>query len=307
MLSYGKSRGRACMAVLLLLAAAIWLFSGHAAATGEQYGEIPVVKQWAQGERELPDAVTLNLCREGKTIQSVTLTSADAAADGSWLGSFKNVPLYEENGKPITYAVTEEPVEHYRFSMEQQPQAAQLWISRWGQKITPASSKCYPIGGSNFLVANKGGNYYVWTREALSATERAMLLSQINAANLQGLGKSLSIRNTSFQSGLPAGFPEGVSVRGSSGAVTVEFARTNVWSLFYAGSFRSEKARGAVVKNTALPVSSTPTPAPTPDQSGTGDPPKTADTDLQPLLVLLSLSVSGFAGAYRRLRKSGET
>ena len=296
----------ACPALLIM--AAFLFFCPTAHAAGEN-GTLDVIKEWS-GEGELPQAVTLYLKNGGQTVSSITLSAADAQSDGSWAGRFENVPLYDGSGNVIQYSVAEKPIPGWEMTVEQLPQAETLRVKNWGQKVTPASEKSYSIGQTNMLAANKGGSYYVWTREALSEAQKSRLISEINAARLQGFGKELSLRNTQFQSGLPAYFEGGVSLRQEGGSTFVDFERTNVWSLFYSGSVelgREQPARltnRAAAQPTPTPVSTPtptpdPTPAPTPAPTPTPtvqptpspEPPRTGDTGIGGAATALALSL----------------
>lgn len=309
---FKKIKGRR-FAALAALSLALWMllsaFAPGAHAEGER-GSISIVKTWDAQGMPLPQSVTLHLESEGEKAASIVLTAANAAADGNWLGSFENVPLYDDSGRPVEYTVSEETPEGYNFSVTQQPRARSIEISRWGKKITPASSRSYSIGGSNFLVANKGGDYYIWTRESLDAGTRLRLLSLINEAGLQGFGKELKLGNTEFRAGLPAAFDGGITVNKSRSDIIVEFEKTNVWSLFYPGSYEIIPAKSAVVKNTAqnpqptpeiTPQPSplpTPTPAPQPDT-----PPKTADTaSTGPWSAMLMAALTALTMLLRKLK-----
>lgn len=300
--------------LLTALFAAFVLFSPVSQAEGERTS-FGVVKTW-EGESELPEAVTINLKSAGKTVSSITLSAADAQADGSWTGSFENVPLYDSYGNLIQYSVEEEAIPGWEPLVTQLPLPETLRIKSWGEKVTPASEKSYSIGQANMLAANKGGSYYVWTREALSDTQRSRLLSQINASSLSGFGKKLSLRNTQFQSGLPARFDSGVSLRQEGQRSFVDFENTSVWSLFYSGSIELSAAREARIVNRAIAVQPTPTatpaptatptvvPSPTPSPVPTSaptpsaqptlppaQPPKTGDTAITGTAVCLALSL----------------
>lgn len=120
-----------------------------------------------------------------------------------------------------------------------------------GVKVTPASQSTYPVGG-NLVVANKGGSYYVWSAIGLSASQQALLCKAINDANMQGLGKDLTLTNTVFGSGLPCSFDGGaVELRASDTGTEIVFSTTSTWSLFYNGSLSVTAESGAAIKNTA--------------------------------------------------------
>lgn len=275
------------------LAAALLLVSAPAANAAE-YGEVGVAKTWDVGSGELPESVTVRLLSSGREVSRLTLTAADASVNGSWQGSFKNVPLYNDDGTPIGYTVEELPVEGFSSEVVRQPRAESVAASSWGSKVTPASQSSYSIGSSNLVAAKKGGSYYVWTDRALSAGQQSRLLTAINSARLQGLGKALNTSNTEFASGLPASMANGaVSFRLDGGETYIDFGRTSAWSLFYAGTLEISDAQGAVIANvrraepteeptpTAEPTDEpTPTIAPTPSAAPSEEPtPTAAPTD----------------------------
>ena len=260
-----------CLAVLAVLAA---LFI-PACAYADDGEYITVRKTWQHGnvpEGERPQSVTVSILADGAEYASLTLTAANAGADGSWTGSIGPVPVYNERGEAITYTVSEPAVAGYTSVVTRQPKLADVLAFNWGSKITPASDPSYALGASNLVAANKGGSYYVWTREALTNAERARLLDEINAAGLQGFGKALAETNTEFQSGLPAQFASGdVSIREDNGGAVIEFARPNAWSLFYAGTLVRTEAQTAEITNTA-DARPTPTAEPTPTPTATAEP-----------------------------------
>ena len=295
------------MAFLLLASS----FSAMA-VSAESAGEITVVKRW-EGEKNLPERVTVKLLEKGSSIRTLTLTAADAQADGSWQSSFRNIPLYDSQGSPIAYTVEEEPVAGYSSTVTQQPRAASLTVSGFGEKVTPASNQSYSIGSARLVVANKGGNYYVWTLDSLDTAEKKQLLSGINVANLQGLGKALTGDNTEFAAGLPASFSDGVRLRRSGQVTYIEFAQTNVWSLFYAGDYSLQEALGAVILNRAEAAAPTETPAPseTPAPTVTPGPteppsptapPETGDAGTGYAFAMSAASLLGLGLVLGRLR-----
>lgn len=251
------------------LAAALLLVSAPAANAAE-YGEVGVAKTWDAGTGELPESVTVRLLSGGREVSRLTLTAADASVNGSWQGSFKNVPLYNDDGTPISYTVEELPVEGFSSEVVRQPKAESVAAASWGSKVTPASQSSYSIGSSNLVAAKKGGSYYVWTDRALSAGQQSRLLAAINNARLQGLGKALSTSNTEFASGLPASMANGaVSFRLDGGETYIDFGRTSAWSLFYAGTLEISDAQGAVIANVRR---AEPTSEPTPTAEPTEEP-----------------------------------
>ena len=284
------------------------------ASQEDSAGEIPVVKRW-EGEEALPERVTVKLLEKDSSIRTLTLTAADAQADGSWQGRFQNIPLYDSQGRPIDYTVAEEPLAGYASTVTQQPRAAALMVGDFGEKVTPASDSSYPIGSAKLVVANKGGNYYVWTLSSLGAAEKKQLLAGINAADLQGLGKELTESNTEFAAGLPASFSDGVRLRQSGQVTYIEFEKTNVWSLFYAGNYSLQEARAAVIVNRAEAAAPTETPSPTASPEPTASPaptvppsptapPNTGDESSGCAFAMMGASLLGLLLILGRLRRS---
>ena len=171
------------------LAAALLLVSAPAAHAAE-YGEVGVAKTWDAGSGELPESITVRLLSGGREVSRLTLTAADASVNGSWQGSFKNVPLYNDDGTPISYTVEELTVDGFSSEVVRQPRAESVAASSWSSKVTPASQSSYSIGSSNLIAAKKGDSYYIWTDRALSAGQQSRLLTAINNARLPGARQS---------------------------------------------------------------------------------------------------------------------
>lgn len=250
-----------CMCLMLLAAPTAW--------ADAPTSEINVVKLWQEDIADTrPGTVIIELYADGKLIDSLSLTGDKASS--SWLGSFSPQPIYEGRST-IDYSVREKIQGDYKSIVSQQPKQPALTLSSWGEKVTPASNSTYPIGSSNVLLAKKGGDYFVWTRTALSASQQEQLVYLVNMANLQGLGKDLSFANTLFRSGLPAVFEDsGVSINGSSGNMSVEFKESSDWSLFYTGLLGIREAKEAIIENRlSVPVSPSPLPTaqPSPEPS----------------------------------------
>lgn len=200
--------------------------------------DIPVEKVWSDGNANHDnDPVTVKLLKNGEeTEYTLTLNKAN-----NWQGSFNNVPA---DGK---YTVSEMDVPGYTASYTQ-PKITGLSVSKWGNKITPASTPSYDVTG-NLLVGKKGGNYFVWTRDTLNETQENDLMAAINDANLQGLGKSLTATNTTFASGESASFDnDAVTINNDK----ITFAKENVWSLFYCGKLTPSSVTEAIITNTPV-------------------------------------------------------
>ena len=281
------------------------------AAHAAEMGSIAVEKNWQTKGNALPQSVTLYLKNGEATVSTLVMSNANAGQNGEWTGSFENVPLYDDNGRPIEYTVSEMWLEGYDFSVLRQPKAERIEIKEIGEKITPASESRYSVGSANMIVANKGGDYYLWTESALSDTQKTRLLASINQAGLQGFGKDLSLSNTAFQSGLPAYFEAGVTVGEDNSGVYVDFEKTNVWSLFYAGMYEMQRAQSAIVLNTAQEPAATPTPSASPIVSPTptmqpsptpSAPPQTGNTGIEWVCAMLSASLLALFILVRKLR-----
>jgi len=305
------SKGRRSLYILVFALLLYVLLSALApSAYAVETGSINVEKNWQTKGNALPESVTLYLNKGNATVSTLVLSPANARQDGAWAGSFENVPLYDDAGQAIDYTIDEMWLEGYDFSVLRQPRAESLEIRDIGEKITPASESRYSVGSANMIVANKGGEYYLWTESALSDTQKPRLLSAINQAGLQGFGKDLRLSNTAFQSGLPAYFDAGVTV-GSDSGVYVDFEDTNVWSLFYAGVYEIQRAQSAVVLNTAQEPAATPSPSASPIVSPTptiqpsptpSAPPETGNTGIEWVCTMLSASLLALFILVRKLK-----
>lgn len=240
------------MGLLLCLMMLVSLFSGLSAsayaAPANDMVTIPVQKTWEHGDvpaEMQPAALTVWLLQNGTRIVSRTLN-----ANNEWHREFV-VPRADGKGKAYVYTVEEEPVTGYTPAYTQ-PTMEQVSVSDLtGVKVTPASQSTYPVG-ENLVVANKGGSYYVWSAIGLSASQQALLCKAINDANMQGMGKDLTLTNTVFGSGLPCSFDGGaVELRASDTGTEIVFSTTSTWSLFYNGSLSVTAESGAAIKNTA--------------------------------------------------------
>ena len=78
---------------------------------------IPVYKVWndsnnANGKR--PSSVTIYLYADGKQVSTMYIT-----ANGGWVGTFENLPVYNADGKAINYTIRERGVYYYLNSIRQ--------------------------------------------------------------------------------------------------------------------------------------------------------------------------------------------
>lgn len=250
-----NGKGRRILSIVLCLLMVLALLPAAALADNVNGGQsetfdITIKKVWNdEGNADKrPEKITVNLLKNGLNDGAVNLT-----ADGEWETTI-NKPVNDDAGKPITYTVTEDPIENYVATITQQPKAGSLTVGKWSEKRTPASNPSYDVSG-NIIVAKEGNNYYVWTIKGLNNAQKLKLLAAINAAQLDGLGKELSENNTEFQSGLPATFNNGdVSISQTGDTTQITFKGTNVWSLFYEGTLTIEEAQGAIITNTYTPT-----------------------------------------------------
>ena len=72
--------------------------------------EVPVEKKWIG---KAVNEIEVKLLANGKEVQSVKLNEAN-----SWKHTFKDLPVYDENGKEITYTVKEVAIEGYESKIE---------------------------------------------------------------------------------------------------------------------------------------------------------------------------------------------
>ena len=213
--------------------------------TASETIDIPVEKVWSDGNENHTETVTVKLLANGTVVENEII---ELNANNNWTGTFEGLPKKDATtGEDIEYTVEEVAVPGYTASYTK-PEITGLSVSEWGDKITPASTPSYGVTG-NLLVGKKGGNYFVWTSDTLSETQKNDLMVAINNADLQGLGKSLTATNTTFASGESASFDNN-AVRINSGTIT--FTNTNVWSLFYCGKLTPSSVTKAIITNTPV-------------------------------------------------------
>ena len=226
---------------------------------------IEVDKNWNdQGnEDKRPASVEITLKANGQITEMLTLTAAN-----NWKGEFKNKPILGADGKAIRYTVQESEASDYTVRYVQPAASISL---QFGNKVTPAAQSNYFVNG-NVIVANKGNEYYIWTENALNQSQKLYLLNTINEANMDGLGKKLTLSNTSLKNGLPAYFSNNsIRIISSGNNKKIYFDNTNAWSLFYVGVLDIEDKASATITNTYSP-SPTPSVTPEPTPSETPEP-----------------------------------
>lgn len=87
-------------------------------AEGDQTLDIVVEKVWQDGNNadgKRPDSITVDL-KNGETVVKTIMIQEDS--EGKWLGSFDDVPRFDERGKEINYTIAERDVENYAASYE---------------------------------------------------------------------------------------------------------------------------------------------------------------------------------------------
>ena len=72
--------------------------------------EVPVEKKWLG---KAVDEIEVKLLADGKEVQTAKLNEAN-----SWKHTFKDLPVYDENGKEITYTVKEVAIDGYESKIE---------------------------------------------------------------------------------------------------------------------------------------------------------------------------------------------
>lgn len=213
--------------------------------------ELPVMKLWEDEDASLrPESVTVYLLANGTRVNELTLTP-----ENDWMGTFTDLPINDATGTEITYTVEEEQIENYTPS-HTPPYPSVPTIDEWGDKITPASESQYEIQG-DIIVAKKGGDYYIWTLYELTPAEKELIIAAVNDADMPGLGKELTLSNTSFAYGVPASFePLSITITEESdnADLLLKFGSTDIWSLFYEGFLgETEDNPYWIITNTFVP------------------------------------------------------
>ena len=78
-------------------------------AQEENTVNIPFVKEWKGGDAiNIPERIVVNLTANGDPVDEMEVT-----AETQWSGTFVDRPMNDAAGSPISYGVTEEPVDNY--------------------------------------------------------------------------------------------------------------------------------------------------------------------------------------------------
>ena len=237
--------------------------------------DIAVEKIWDDKENEAqkrPDEIKVKLLKN--TVETGKKLTLNVAND--WKGDFKDVPVYDGNGKRIEYTVAEENVpEGYTSVITQNPVVNGIESKVALQKVPQSIKEPYSVTGANIIVikaANKDSSkkdekdsFYIWTKNSLSQNEQTMLIWGLNHNNPDlegkgdGKGNSFTAQNTLFITG------ETSTVQTNKGSDTVtvkdekiSFGNPEVWAMFWYGSIELVGAQKAVITNTY--VTSTPEP-----------------------------------------------
>src|SRR5699024_8037202 len=74
--------------------------------------DIPVTKTWEEADRQhRPESVTIELLANGDVVRTEPITGESLADE--WSYTFEDLPVYNEEGKEITYTVNELDVPGY--------------------------------------------------------------------------------------------------------------------------------------------------------------------------------------------------
>ena len=236
--------------------------------------DIAVEKIWNDKNNEAgkrPDEITVKLLKN--TVETGKKLTLNAAND--WKDDFKDVPVYDGNGKRIEYTVAEDVPEGYT-SVVTQPVVNGIESKVALQKVPQSIKEPYSVTDANIIVikaANKDSSkkdekdsFYIWTKNSLSQNEQTMLIWGLNHNNPDlegkgdGKGNSFTAQNTLFITG------ETSTVQTNKGSDTVtvkdkkiSFGNPEVWAMFWYGSIELVGAQKAVITNTYNPAVPEPT------------------------------------------------
>ncbi len=239
--------------------------------------DIAVEKIWNDEDNEAqkrPERITVGLyegeASEGETpIQTIELTS-----DGDWEGAFENVPVCDEQGDPIQYAVDEVVLPNgYQSESASFFAGGVSSVSDLVEVTSCSHLEWSDIGTSNFLVARSANNtdtgYYVWTREALQDGQDEVLLMKLNDLIGKENGRNHFTKdNTEILSGDSVTFRAEFN-SGETGQITIasngtlQFTGKQIWTMFWYSSLEfAEKPASVEITNTYDPT------IPEPDSTG---------------------------------------
>lgn len=240
------------LALILTLIMVLGLMPAAMAVEVEQK-EVKVEKVWncVPEGTQLPKDVQVKIYAKDDTEPTATAT-LEKDNDGSWGATFTVPASFDVNNAKIEEEVP------FGYTVDYTAPSAQAVSLNLGSKITPAKDKEYNFSG-NIIVANHGGQYYIWTETALTVDQQTEVMAAINRANLEGLGKTLAKNNTTFKSGNDAMFTMTQGQTDITITITaptppavgkITFSEEKAWSLFYAGMLTIKDATNWVITNT---------------------------------------------------------
>ena len=157
-----------------------------------------------------PDSIKVNLLANGKVVQSKTVTASD-----NWKYSFTNLPEFE-NGKKISYTVTEDQVKDYSTTVDgynltnsYTPAKTSVSVTKaWNDNNNQDGSRPNEVKVQLYANGEKSGNEvtlnaankwtHTWTELAEKSNKKTVQYSVKEVGTVKGYTSSVNGKNGNF-------------------------------------------------------------------------------------------------------------
>ena len=233
--------------LVLILSICAWIVNAVFAATFS----IPVEINWddqgvSAGTRPTQVILRLRRTNNNSILSTLTLTASnqDPNNPNKWVGTFSGIS-YNSN---FTYVISQDNFSDYTIGG---PSTISVSNNASIDTYTIAASSIYQnnastnLGRISYFLYNKGGTYYLYTREMLNATQ----LASFNQAISAKIGTTINVTSDNAFYGNNT-YDSNITVRVSSNNVTVGINRNANISAAYYGTYSNATGSTAIFTNT---------------------------------------------------------
>ncbi len=199
-----------------------------------------------------PPQIKVKVWGNGALYRTATLTYPDTVVE------WKNLPLYDENGTPITYTITEEPIQDFA-------EGSPVYTESVMENVyctQEQNQSAWPLQNPSFVIIRTTGNgpFVIWTLNHLDPADRNTFIANAIAAGpneqplkalsswtgdiiwLEGSNVSYDVLPNDPNSGLIT-INAVFNPDGTTYTTTLNFQGTNTWSSFAVGTYSSKLAK----------------------------------------------------------------
>ena len=150
-------RTRKLLVVLLSIFMAVTMLTVRSNAAVNITTTIDVTKTWDDNNNEdqtRPDHITVYLKNGNSTVQTITIRDNN----GEWKGQFTEVPVYDGDGKAITYTVEEAPIPDYEGTVAE---GELKYVFEYPTNIYTKDVDLSPVGAETVDVTGGNGSWKI--------------------------------------------------------------------------------------------------------------------------------------------------